>query len=68
MLTRRLSPEKGLTRGGVSDKDAGSRKGSGLGVSHRLEKGTSDSENIGTQMRVDCEIPHRLWKKTNHYL
>ena len=43
-------------------------KGGGLGVSHRLEKGTSVSEDAGPQREVDCEIPHWLGRRTKSSL
>ena len=43
-------------------------KGGGLGVPHRLEKGTSASKDVGPRRRVDYEIPHELERKTKHSL
>ena len=51
----------------ASSKDVGPQRG-GLGVSHRLEKGTSASENAGPRRGVDCEIPHQLERRTKHSL
>ena len=51
-----------------ANKDAGPRSGVVLvGVQHRLEKGTSASEDAGPQRGVDCEIPHRLGRRTKYY-
>ena len=46
MPTRRLSPEGGLTRGSVSARTLGPEGGELWGVPHRLEKGTSVSEDV----------------------
>ena len=40
-------------------------EGGGLGVPHRLEKGTNASEDVGPRRRVDCEIPHRMERERN---
>ena len=37
-------------------------------IPHRLERGTSVSENAGPGKGVDCEIPHRLETGTNYCL
>ena len=37
------------------------------GVPHRLEKGTSVSEDARSWRGVDCEIPHRLGRRTKHF-
>ena len=46
MLARRLSPE-GVDTRRCASKDAGLRRGVDWGVPHRLEKGTSASEDAG---------------------
>ena len=43
-------------------------EGGWLGLPHRLEKGTSASENVGPQKGVDCEISHQLGRRTKHSL
>ena len=35
------------------------------GIPHRLEKGTSVSEDVGPQREVDCEISHWLRGEQN---
>ena len=47
------------TRGGVLARTL-PRRGVDWGVPHRLEKGTSASEDVGTRRKVDCEIPRRV--------
>ena len=43
-------------------------KGSGFGGGlHRLEKGTSTSEDAGPRRGVNCEIPHRMGR-TKYFL
>ena len=49
-----------------ANKGAGPQRGVDLGVSHRLEKGTSASEDAGPQRNVDCEIPHQLGRRKKH--
>ena len=56
---RRLSPKGKWTRGSVPAKTLGHEGGWIGGVPHRLEKGTSASEDTG----VDCEIPYRLGRR-----
>ena len=47
----------------------GPKRGGGGGVDceipHRLERGTSVSEDVGPRRGVDCEIPHRLERGTS---
>ena len=38
-----------------------------MGGQHQLEKGTSVSEDAGPQRGLDCEIPHRLGRRTKHF-
>ena len=37
-----------------------------VGVSHRLEKGTSASEVAGPRREVDCDVPRWLGRRTKH--
>ena len=42
-----------------ASKDAGAQRGLDLvGVPHRLEKGTSASEDTGHRREVDFDVPH----------
>ena len=64
-----LFPEGGKTRGGVPVRTLGPKGDVDLvGVPHRLEKGTSASEDAGPRRGVDCDIPHWLGRKTKHPL
>ena len=44
------------------------RRGVDCEIPHRLERGTSASEDAGLRRVVDCEIPHRLERGTKHSL
>ena len=67
MPARRLSPEGGWTRGGVPARTLGPERG-------ELRSPTSIRERNECQrgrwapMGVDCEIPHRLERRTKHSL
>ena len=52
-------PRRGVDTRRCASKDVGPRRRVDWGVSHRLEKGTSVSENAGPRRGVDCEIPKR---------
>ena len=41
-----------------ASRDAVPQSGVDWGVAHRLEKGTSASEDAGPRRGVDCDIPH----------
>ena len=47
MPARRLNPEGGGGTRQCANKDAGPRREEDWGVPHRLEKGTSVSEDVG---------------------
>ena len=57
MSVGRLSPEGGWTQGGVLARTLTS-KGGGLGDSTLIGEGNKC---------LDCEIPHRLGKRTKHF-
>ena len=63
MLARRLSSEGGGHEA-VCQQGCWASKGGGLGVPYRFEKGMSVSKDVGLQREVDCEIPHRLGRRT----
>ena len=56
-----------LEKGTNANEDARPQRG-GLGVPHRLEKETSANEDPGPCREVDCEISHRLGRRTKHSL
>ena len=64
---RRLNPEGGGHEA-VCQQERWAPKGCGLGVIHQLEEGTSASENAGPRRGVDCEIPHRLGRRTTFFI
>ena len=64
--SEQAEPQRGRHRW-YSSKDAG-LEGVNWVVPHRLEKGMSVSKDAEPRMRVDCEIPCRLEKRTNHSL
>ena len=64
---RRLSLEGGGHKA-VCQQERWALKGVDWEVPHRLEKGTSDSENTGPRRGVDCEISHRLGRRPKHSL
>ena len=49
-----VEPRKGWTQSSVPVRMLSS-EGSGLGVPHRLEKGTSAREDVGPRRGVDCK-------------
>ena len=51
-----------------ASEDAGLEGGVDWGVSHRLEKEASASEDAGPRKRVDREIPHWLGRRMEHSL
>ena len=67
MSTRRLSPEGGRHEA-VCQQGRWAPMGVDWGVPHRLEKGTSAARTLGPEGGVDCEILHRLGRRTNHSL
>ena len=68
MPTKRLSPEGGGHEAMCQQGHWASKGVDLVGVPHRLEKGTSASEDVGPQTGVDCEIPHRLGRRTKYPL
>ena len=62
---RNLSP-KGGGHEAVCQQGRWPPKVGALG--HRLEKGMSVNEDAGPRKGVDCEIPHRLGRRTKHSL
>ena len=42
-------------------------KGVDLAVSHRLEKGMSDSEDVGPRRELDCDVLRWLGRRTKLY-
>ena len=64
---RRLSPEGG-GREAVCQQGRWASKGVDWRVLHLLEKGTSANKDARLGRRVDCEIPHRLERRTKHFL
>ena len=42
-------------------------KGVDLAVSHRLEKGISDSEDVGPRRELDCDVLRWLGRRTKLY-
>ena len=62
---RRLFPEGGRHEAVCQSRRSAPRGLDLLGVPHRLEKGTSASEDAGLRRGVDCEILHRLGGERN---
>ena len=58
-------PQRGVDTRWCASKDARPRREVEREVPHRLEKGTSASED---PKKMNCEIPCWLRRKTKHYL
>ena len=55
----RASHRRGVDMRRCASKDARPQRGVDLGaVPHRLDKGTSASEDAGSRRGVDCDVPH----------
>ena len=52
---------------GLNQRTLGSKEVD-WGVPHQLKEGTSVSDGAGSRRRIDCEIPHRLRKRTKYPL
>ena len=63
MLARRQNPEGG-TPSGVPTRTLSLEVD--CEIPHRLERGTSSNEDVGSRREVDCEIPYRLERRTNY--
>ena len=59
---------RGIDTRWYASKDAGSQRRVDLeGVPHRLEKGTSASEDAEPRRGVDCDVLHWLGTRTKHH-